>query len=103
MTKKILGIGNAIVDVLCKVDDDFLTKNELVKGSMSLISDAAAEKLSVLKSEKITSGGSAGNTIAALAQLQVPSAFIGKVANDEFGKQFISEISKSGAVFLSEK
>lgn len=102
MTKKILGIGNAIVDVLCKVDDEFLIQNNLTKGSMSLIDDETAQKLSALKPEKITSGGSAGNTIAALSQFNFPSAFIGKVANDEFGQKFISEISKSGAEFLNK-
>lgn len=102
MTKKILGIGNAIVDVLCKVDDQFLTENNLIKGSMSLIDEVTAEKLSKLKAEKITSGGSAGNTIAALAQLGSKTAFIGKVGSDEFGANFISEIEKTGTEFISE-
>ena len=102
MTKKILGIGNAIVDILCKIDDDFLLENNLIKGSMCLIDEVMAEKLSALNSEKITSGGSAGNTIAALSQLGVNSAFIGKVARDEFGKKFITEIEKTGAAFLNE-
>ncbi len=101
MTKKILGIGNAIVDILCKVDDNFLSEHKLVKGSMSLIDEATAEKLSKLKSEKITSGGSAGNTIAALAQLGCTSGFIGKVGHDDFGSKFISEIEKTGAKFFS--
>lgn len=102
MTKKILAIGNAIVDVLCKVDDDFLSQNNLVKGSMSLIDENVAEKLSSLPSEKTTSGGSAGNTIAAIAQFGISSAFIGKVANDDFGKKFITEISKTGCKFLNK-
>ena len=101
MTKKILGIGNAIVDVLCKVDDNFLEENGLIKNSMSLIDDVDAEKLSKLESEKITSGGSVGNTIAALAQLGIPTTFIGKVGSDAFGKKFISEIEKTGAEFFS--
>lgn len=99
--KKIIGIGNAIVDVLCKVDDDFLAKNALFKNSMSLIDEAGAENLSALTAEKITSGGSAGNTIAALSQLGAKTAFIGKVGEDEFGKRFISEIEKTGVEFLS--
>jgi len=102
MTKKILGIGNAIVDILCKVDDQFLAKNNLIKGSMSLIEEETAQKLSHLDLEKITSGGSAGNTIAALAQLGVDSALIGKVATDHFGKKFITEIEKTGASFVNE-
>jgi sugar/nucleoside kinase (ribokinase family) len=102
MTKKILAIGNAIIDIVCKVDDEFLTENGLIKGSMSLIDEAKAHKLSELKSEKITSGGSAGNTIATLAELGTKSAFIGKVANDNFGKEFIREISRSGVAFLND-
>lgn len=102
MKKKIIGIGNAIVDILCKVDDSFLQENDLKKNSMSLIfDDAVADKFSALKSEKITSGGSAGNTIAALSQLGVATTFIGKVGNDDFGKKFISEIEKSGSKYLS--
>lgn len=101
MTKKIIGIGNAIVDVLCKIDDSFLTQNSLFKNSMSLIGSEDVEKFSQLKSEKITSGGSAGNTIAALAQLGIKTSFIGKVGNDNSGQNFISEIEKTGTKFLS--
>lgn len=101
MTKKILGIGNAIVDILCKIDDNFLAQNSLFKNSMSLIGEAEVEKFSQLKSEKITSGGSAGNTIAALAQLGVKTSFIGKVGNDKSGQNFISEIEKTGTKYLS--
>jgi sugar/nucleoside kinase (ribokinase family) len=100
--KKILGIGNAIVDVLCKVDDEFLAQNNLIKGSMCLIDEATAQKLSKLNSEKTTSGGSVGNSIAAISQLGGKTAFIGKVGNDEFGKKFISEIEKTGTQFLSD-
>lgn len=103
MTKKIIAIGNAIVDIVCKVDDTFLQENNLVKGSMSLIDEEIAQKLSALKPEKITSGGSASNTIAALSQLGCKTAFIGKVGHDEIGKKFISEISKSGCDFISDK
>jgi fructokinase len=101
--KKIIAIGNAIVDILCKTDDSFLEKNGLIKNSMSLIDNETAENLSKITSEKITSGGSAGNTAAALAQLKNQVAFIGKVGSDEFGEKFISEISKSGAQFVSNK
>ena len=102
MTKKIIGIGNAIVDVLCKIDEPFLEKNLLIKGSMSLIDDETAEKFSKLKSEKITSGGSVGNSIATLGQLGIPCNFIGKVGNDDFGKKFISEIQKTNTHFVSD-
>jgi len=100
---KIIGIGNAIVDILCKVDDQFLEQNSLFKNSMSLIDDVDAKKFSQLKSEKITCGGSAGNTIAALAELGNQTGFIGKVGEDDFGKKFISEIEKTGTKFLSYK
>jgi fructokinase len=100
---KILGIGNAIVDVLCKIDDQFLAENSLVKNSMSLIDNETTQKLANLKSEKITSGGSVGNTIAALSQLGCAASFIGKVGNDEFGKKYISEITKTGAEFVSNE
>lgn len=100
MTKKTIAIGNAIVDILCKVDDQFLEENNLIKGSMSLIDEATAQKLSKLTSEKTTSGGSAGNTIALLAQMKNAAAFIGKVGHDEFGQQFIREIEKSGTQFI---
>jgi fructokinase len=103
MTKKIIGIGNAIVDIVCKVDDAFLEKNNFIKGSMSLIEEEVAQKLFELKSEKITSGGSASNTIAALSQLGCKTAFIGKVGDDKIGKRFISEISKSGCEFITDK
>ncbi|MBM5782434.1 MAG: adenosine kinase [Pelagibacterales bacterium] len=101
MTKKIIGIGNAIVDILCKVDDDFLIKNNLIKASMSLIDEDIAKKLSKLDSEKITSGGSAGNTMAILGQMDCKSEFLGKVANDEFGQKFISQLSSSKTKFIN--
>ena len=103
MTKKILAIGNAIVDILSKTEEGFLEENNLIKGSMSLIDDDTANKLASIHAEKISSGGSAGNTIATLAQLGSKAAFIGKVGNDEFGSKFISEIEKTGTEFVSNK
>ncbi|MBU6339788.1 MAG: adenosine kinase [Rickettsiales bacterium] len=100
--QEIIAIGNAIIDIVCKVDDIFLKENNLVKGSMSLIDEETAQKLSKLKSEKITSGGSAANTIATLANLQINSSFIGKVANDEFGKKFIDDIAENKVQFLNK-
>jgi sugar/nucleoside kinase (ribokinase family) len=102
MTKKILGIGNAIVDIVSKTDDIFLDLNGLVKGTMSLIYDDQAKKLSELNYEKITSGGSAANTIALLSQIGCDTAFIGKVGNDPFGNKFIEEIEKTGTRFLNK-
>ncbi len=100
--KKIIGIGNAIVDVVCKVDENFLAENSLIKGSMCLIDNVTAQKLSQLSAEKITSGGSVANSIAAVAQLGCKAGFIGKVGGDEFAQKFIKEIGKSGADFISQ-
>ncbi len=101
--KKIITIGNAIVDVICKVEDSFLEQKGLIKNSMSLIEHDLVEELSALKIEKITSGGSAGNTAAALAQLGVQTSFIGKVGNDNFGQKFIEELQKTDTDFFSNK
>lgn len=102
MTKKIIGIGNAIVDIICPADDKLLKEFNLVKGSMSLIQEDIAQELSQLTIKKITSGGSAGNTIATLAQLGSECHFIGKVAKDSFGKKYIEEIQKTSAKFISQ-
>lgn len=103
MTQKILAIGNAIVDILSKTQEEFLEENNLIKGSMSLIDEETANKLATITAEKTSSGGSAGNTIATLAQLGAKTAFIGKVGNDDFGSKFISEIEKTGTEFVSNK
>jgi len=100
--KKTIGIGNAIVDILCKVDEKFLTNHNLIKGSMSLIDEDTAQKLSELTPEKITSGGSVGNTIATMAQMGNYTGFIGKVGHDKFGQQFICEIEKNGVEFIGK-
>ncbi len=100
--KKILGIGNAIVDIVSSIDDDFLKENFLIKGSMSLIDEGSAQNLSRLSFQKITCGGSAANTITAMAQLGAICSFIGKVGMDDFGKKFISEIENSGVHFISQ-
>ena len=102
LDRKVIGIGNAIFDIVCEVSEEFLVKHSLVKGSMSLIDESIANKLSKLQPVKISSGGSAGNTIATISQLGNPSSFIGKVAEDEFGKQFIAEIEKSGTYYSSK-
>jgi len=99
---RVLAIGNAIVDIVCKIEDDFLKEKGFVKGSMSLIDNETAEELSNLNFEKITSGGSASNTVAALGKLGTKSAFIGKVGHDEFGEKFIAELKKEKIEFLSD-
>ena len=93
---KVLGIGNAIVDIVCKVDDDFLVKNNLTKSTMKLINEEEFKKLSSnLKIEKTIAGGSVANSIVGLAQLKNEVSFIGKINDDKFGlsyeKSLISE------------
>ena len=87
---KILGIGNAIVDVICKVDDEFISQNSLTKGTMKLIFDESEFKslLSNLKIEKTISGGSVANSIVGLSQLGDSVGFIGKVSDDELGSNY---------------
>jgi sugar/nucleoside kinase (ribokinase family) len=86
MIKKILGIGNAIVDVLARVDDEFLIKNNFVKGSMKLINKSEFENLKKnIKIEKVVAGGSVANTMAGIAHLKGSPSFIGKVNSDKFG------------------
>ena len=87
MNKKILGIGNAIVDVLAKVDDEFLIKRKFIKGSMKLINKSEFEDLKKnIKIEKVIAGGSVANTMAGIAYLQGNSSFIGKINSDNFGE-----------------
>jgi fructokinase len=105
MSKKILGIGNAIVDVFVKVDDNFLLKNDLTKGSMKLIEKDEFESLkSTIKIEKIEAGGSVANTMAGIAYLGGHPSFIGKVNSDEFGNIYKKSLQKINVNFLySEK
>ena len=105
MSKKILGIGNAIVDVFVKVDDDFLLKNNLIKGSMKLLEKQEFESLkSTIKIEKIEAGGSVANTMAGIAYLKGDASFIGKIKSDEFGKIYKKSLEKINVSFLySEK
>jgi len=101
---KILGIGNAIVDVLCKVTDEFLQKNELTKSTMKLIDEQEFKKLlSSLKIEKTISGGSVANSIVGLSQLGNDVAFIGKVNDDELGHQYEIGLRKEKVKYLYKK
>ena len=89
LNMKILGIGNAIVDVICKVDEKFITQNNLTKGTMKLIFDEKEFQLiSTLKIEKTISGGSVANSIVGLSQLGNKVGFIGKVNDDELGIKY---------------
>jgi fructokinase len=105
MSKKILGIGNAIVDVFVKVDDNFLSKNKLIKGSMKLIEKQEFETLkNTIKIEKIEAGGSVANTMAGISYLGGNSSFIGKVNSDEFGRIYKKSLEKIKVNFYySEK
>jgi fructokinase len=87
MNKKILGIGNAIVDVLAKADDEFLMKRNLIKGSMKLINKSEFEELKKnIKIERVVAGGSVANTMSGIAYLKGSSSFIGKINSDDFGE-----------------
>ena len=105
MSKKILGIGNAIVDVFVKVDDNFLLKNNLIKGSMKLIEKDEFETLKdTIKIEKIEAGGSVANTMAGISYLGGNSSFIGKINSDEFGRIYKKSLEKIKVNFYySEK
>ena len=102
---KILGIGNAIVDVICKVDDNFIKKNNLTKGLMKLIFDEGefSNLLSNLKIEKTISGGSVANSIVGLSQLGDKVGFIGKISNDTFGIKYEEGLKKENVSFFYTK
>ncbi len=100
----VTGIGNAIVDVVALVKDDFLIDRNICKGSMKLISEEEAYNLhSNLDIKKIMSGGSAANTIAGLAYLGNKTAFIGKVKNDSLGREFEKDLKKLGVIYRTKK
>ena len=102
---KILGIGNAIVDVICKVDDEFIIKNELTKSTMKLIFDEGEFKslLSNLKIEKTVSGGSVANSIVGLSQLRNEVGFIGKVSDDELGGKYEEGLKQENVQYFYNK
>ena len=102
---KILGIGNAIVDVICKVDDNFISKNGLTKSTMKLIFDENEFKklLKDLKIEKTVSGGSVANSIVGISQLENEAGFIGKVSDDEFGAKYEEGLKKEKVEFFYKK
>jgi|TARA_B100000902_G_C27239205_1_gene879078 fructokinase len=102
---KILGIGNAIIDVVCKVDENFLSQNNLIKSNMKLIFDKNEfnNLLSNLKIEKTISGGSVANSIVGLSQLGNEVGFIGKISNDDFGKKYESGLKKENVEYFYKK
>ncbi len=96
----VVGVGNAIVDILVNVSDKFLENHSLIKGSMKLINEDYAAKLYQDNTPNLeTSGGSAANTISGIAQLGGNAAFIGRVRNDSLGEIFTQDIRSSGAKF----
>jgi sugar/nucleoside kinase (ribokinase family) len=102
---KILGIGNAIVDVICKVDENFITQNNLTKSTMKLFFDEDEFKklLFNLKIEKTISGGSVANTIVGISQLGVKASFVGKISDDEFGKKYEEGLRRENVEYLYSK
>ena len=102
---KILGIGNAIVDVICKVDENFIFENNLSKGNMKLLFDENEFKklLSNLKIEKTISGGSVANSIVGLSQLGNEVGFIGKISDDEFGEKYEIGLKNENVEYIYSK
>tara|TARA_B100001248_G_scaffold138277_1_gene103858 strand:+ start:2720 stop:3652 length:933 start_codon:yes stop_codon:yes gene_type:complete len=101
---KILGIGNAIVDVICKIDENFIIKNKLIKSTMKLINEDEFKKLlSNLKVEETVSGGSVANTIVGLSQLGNEVGFIGKVSDDDLGNKYEDGLKKENVTFFYSK
>ena len=101
---KILGIGNAIVDVICKVEEDFITQNKLTKSTMKLVDETQFKKLLTnLKIEETVSGGSVANSIVGLAQLGNEVGFIGKVSDDDLGNKYEEGLKKEKVKFFYSK
>jgi len=102
---KILGIGNAIVDVICKVDDNFISQNGLTKSTMKLIFDENEFKklLTNLKIEKTVSGGSVANSIVGISQLGNKVGFIGKVSDDDLGSKYEEGLKKENVEYFYSK
>ena len=102
---KILGIGNAIIDVICKIDEKFIIENNLSKGNMKLLFDKNEFKklLSNLKIEKTISGGSVANSIVGLSQLGNNVGFIGKISDDDFGKKYEIGLKKENVNYIYSK
>lgn len=100
----VVGIGNAIVDILAKVDDAFLTDHDLTKGAMMLVdADRALELSGKLTDSQVRSGGSAGNTIAGLQALGASTAFFGKLADDDMGDRYHADMTSLGVHFPATK
>jgi sugar/nucleoside kinase (ribokinase family) len=101
---KILGIGNAIVDVICKVDDQYLIDNRLTKSTMKLVDESEFKKLlTTLKIEETISGGSVANSIVGLSQLGNDVGFIGKINDDDLGQRYEESLTKENVKYFYNK
>ena len=101
---KVLGIGNAIVDVICKIDENFIKENNLTKGTMKLVDEVEFTKLlSNLKTEETIAGGSVANSIVGLSQLGNAVSFIGKVNNDELGNKYEKSLTNEKVKYCYQK
>ena len=101
---KVLGIGNAIVDVICKIEDSFLTENNLTKSTMKLVDETEFKKLlSNLKIEETIAGGSVANSIVGLSQLGNPVSFIGKINDDELGNKYEKSLTNEKIKYCYQK
>ena len=101
---KILGIGNAIVDVICKVEEDFLVKNSLIKSTMKLVDEKEFKHLlSSLKIERTIAGGSVANSIVGLSQLKIEVSFIGKVSDDKLGNEYEKSLTDEKVKYYYNK
>ena len=101
---KILGIGNAIVDVICKVDENFLIKNNLTKSTMKLVNEEEFKQLlSNLNIERTVAGGSVANSIVGLAQLKNEVSFIGKVSDDKLGNEYEESLTNEKVKYCYDK
>ena len=101
---KVLGIGNAIVDVICKIDENFIKENNLTKGTMKLVDEVEfTQLLSNLKTEETIAGGSVANSIVGLSQLGNAVSFIGKVNNDELGNKYEKSLTNEKVKYCYQK
>ena len=101
---KILGIGNAIVDVICKIEDNYLSENNLIKSTMKLVDEIEFKKLlSTLKVEETISGGSVANSIVGLSHLGNKVGFIGKINEDDLGQKYEDGLKKENVQYFYSK
>jgi len=101
---KVLGIGNAMVDVICKVEESFLSENNLAKSTMKLVNETEFKKLlSNLNIEETIAGGSVANSIVGLSQLGNPVSFIGKINNDELGNKYEKSLTDQKVKYCYQK